>query len=531
MLRYTVSLGTSSRLQRCSLPSRLLLFIIVQLLSAFVSMAVKCLPEDMGTKQIATYQLMAARGYYKVNIFCGDDSAEVAVRTALVKDYGTEDASELMYLVGELQKAMDKQVPKYKPPEMIDAGKATERKRKLPSAGLYRRRAKEHMKQHEYQAAAADTIRGVSFPGASANEQDKLQRLMQEALTKACKQVDAMGSMDDIRELYAALELEDKEDDFGSIDEKKLKKVYRELSIRYHPDKQGGSEERFNKIREAYEIIGNPVKSLLYDTGGMELLKKWEKGDVDVERSEHEEHEFEISLLDSYLGKVIDFPQNRQVVCRSCRLHKDFSRCHTCDMCPSSSQMMEMCDEFGRCFMSEDQVESNEKCRYEERDVAINVERGTRPGERLTLEGEGSQVPMQVPGNLVITFKIIEHPLFRLRGSDLAITTKVTLYEALLGFERKLTHLDGHTVKFSVPQGKVLSPGFVLEIDDEGMPKREDPNSFGKLLVHFQIDFPKTIPAEVAGDLKAVLERIPGQKALTPVISPLPKKKSLRTEL
>lgn len=483
-------------------------------------------------KEIAAYQLRAQAGYQRIRILCGDDAAAVAVRTAVMKDYGTEDASELMYLVGELNKAIKKQAPGYKPPDLIDEGKPTERKRVLPSAQLHGRRAKDHMKQHEYLEATAETIRGVMMDGATAPQQDKLNRLMQEALEKACREVDKMGSLDDIGELYAALELEDREDDFGNIDDKKLKKVYRELSTKFHPDKPGGSHERFNKIRDAYEILSNPVKALLYDTGGMELIQKYEKGDQDVEKNENEEREFEISLLDAYTGKTIEIQQSRQVVCRGCRLHRGYSRCKDqCDPCPGEPAMMEKCDEFGRCFMQQDMEESNERCRYQDRDVTVNVERGTRPGERLTLEGEGSQSPRQVPGSLVITFKIAEHPLFRLRGSDLAVTAKVTLYEALLGFERKVTHLDGHTVKFKVDGGRVLSPGFVLEIEDEGMPKREDPSSFGKLLVHFQIEFPKTIADDVKKDLQSVLERIPGQKALPPVISPIPKKKSMRTEL
>merc|ERR1712176_509473 len=93
-------------------------------------------------------------------------------------------------------------------------------------------------------------------------------------------------------------------------------------------------------------------------------------------------------------------------------------------------------------------------------------------------------------------------------GNDLTVTLRVSLFEALLGFERTLRHLDDHTVRIVVPRGSVLRPGAGLEIEDEGMPLREDPASFGKLLVRFEIEFPTAIPEEAASGLEAALRAL-----------------------
>merc|ERR1719410_1631401 len=96
------------------------------------------------------------------------------------------------------------------------------------------------------------------------------------------------------KDLYEILGLADDADD------SEIKKVYRKLSIKYHPDKNPdeASKIKFSKVRDAYEILNDPDKKILYDTGGMEAVKKYEKGEI--KKGDDVEAEHEVSLEDLY---------------------------------------------------------------------------------------------------------------------------------------------------------------------------------------------------------------------------------------
>lgn len=125
--------------------------------------------------------------------------------------------------------------------------------------------------------------------------------------------------------------------------------------------------------------------------------------------------------------------------------------------------------------------------------LELYIPRGAREGERIVLEGEADQLPDQEPGDIIFTLKEAEHDVFERAGADLRAELKISLVEALTGFNRVvLTHLDGRGIQVNVeqPNGKVLRPGQVLKIDGEGMPiKRSDTK--GDLYLVVEIDFPE----------------------------------------
>merc|ERR1719316_924415 len=98
------------------------------------------------------------------------------------------------------------------------------------------------------------------------------------------------------KDLYGALGIPD------DSDEAAIKKVYRKLSIKYHPDKNPDAESRakFAEIRDAYEILSDPDKKILYDTGGMDAVKKGEKGEI--EKTEDYGASVDVTLEDLYRG-------------------------------------------------------------------------------------------------------------------------------------------------------------------------------------------------------------------------------------
>jgi len=98
-----------------------------------------------------------------------------------------------------------------------------------------------------------------------------------------------------------------------------------------------------------------------------------------------------------------------------------------------------------------------------------------------------------------------EHETFKRKGSDLYIPMELQLSEALCGFTKTITHLDGRVLKIEVPAGTVTRHDLVKVISGEGMPNHANPFVKGGLFIHFSVKFPKTLPANVTKSIKALL--------------------------
>jgi DnaJ family protein A protein 2 len=109
------------------------------------------------------------------------------------------------------------------------------------------------------------------------------------------------------------------------------------------------------------------------------------------------------------------------------------------------------------------------------------------------LAGEADQLPNQEPGDIIFTLEETPHDTFERAGADLRAELKISLAEALTGFNRVVvTHLDGRGIKLHIqqPNGKVLRPGQILKVPGEGMPmKRSDAK--GDLYLVVDIEFPE----------------------------------------
>merc|ERR1712226_4550 len=152
--------------------------------------------------------------------------------------------------------------------------------------------------------------------------------------------------------------------------------------------------------------------------------------------------------------------------------------------------------------MEEVHVPSPESCVTLVERVNVTIEKGMMHGDRAPYPFMASQLPKRIPGDLLVAVRVRQHVIFKRIGNDLILNVDISLLEALVGFQREVVHLDGHLVRFGVPRGVVLRPGVVLEIENEGMPLREDPSSFGRLIVTFNIRFPDRITPVVATELE-----------------------------
>lgn len=384
----------------------------------------------------------------------------------------------------------------YLPPDTLDFGGNDERPRVLKSGGQYSHRAMQHARNQEFKEAVADLLRDLMRPSLDETARDKLMSTMVSFLKKAEESRAKKLKDGDLADLFEVLEIDDTGNDNAELDMKALRRAYRELSVKYHPDKNPEAAQRFNDIRDAYEVLSDPVKTMLYDTGGMELVKMYDGNSDGIERMEDEEFHVDVTLEDLYKGTATNIKYSRRIVCRSCRLHPGLPRCHECRQCPAEVEEFPVWHDEDEYHVEEREIPSPEKCMQQSnQETPVTIEPGMLSGDKVLFPNMGTQLPQKVPGDLSVIVRMHEHPFFKRVGPHLQIWLEITLFEALMGFEREIIHLDGRIVRFGVPQGSVIGPDAGLEIAGEGMPLREDPSSFGKLLVKFKILFPKTMPS------------------------------------
>lgn len=323
----------------------------------------------------------------------------------------------------------------------------------------------------------------------------------------------------------------------------------RQAALKHHPDKvpeeqREESEAKFKAVTQAYDILKDDDKRHIYDAGGMDALRGGGGpggADVDLDdilsqmfgfgfggpggpggpgrpgqrrqrKGPDEEQPYKISLEELYKGKTVKFSANKQVVCAQCKGSgaKEKVKPQNCEQCKGQG-MVEGLRQVGpglltrevlpcdHCKGSGNFVKEKDRCKKckgkrttsETKVLEIYIPRGSMEGERISLEGEADQVPDQIPGDIVFTLVEEPHDVFTRAGADLSAELKVTLAEALCGFDRTvLTHLDGRGIQIKRERGHILRPGDVLKVPGEGMPyKRGDER--GDLYLVATIDFPE----------------------------------------
>jgi len=323
----------------------------------------------------------------------------------------------------------------------------------------------------------------------------------------------------------------------ASVDE--IKREYRKLAMKYHPDKNPNNPaaaEKFKEITEAYEILSNESKRETYDRHGKEAMKEGmgAASATDIfeslfgggpfssffgggarrapRKTESINQKIEVSLEEFYNGKKKQFAINRDILCGTCngtgvKSGVDISgiKCKKCDgkgtrivirqIGPMIQQMQTYCD---ACGGKGETVKDKDKCKEckgakvkkEKKVLDVFIEKGMRPGETLVFEGEADEEPGLEPGDVTFYLQEKEHDIFKLKGDDLFIEHKLTLVEALTGFCFTIKHLDERVLVVNGPQGDVITPGEVRTIRGEGMPLPKRIFNKGDLYVKFTVEFP-----------------------------------------
>ena len=318
--------------------------------------------------------------------------------------------------------------------------------------------------------------------------------------------------------------------------------------MEHHPDR-GGDPEKFKEISAAHEILSDAEKRKTYDQYGLEGLAGGGGGGDSAEdifsmffgggsrgrrsgpqRGEDKVHPLKVSLEDLYNGRVVKLALTRKKPCVDCdgRGGKEGAE-RTCGDCNGRGvrvqlrqigpgmvqQMQSVCPSCrGECKV----MNERDKCAsckgnkiYQDRKVLeVAIEKGMKHGSKIRFSGEGDEVPGTLPGDIIIVVQEKEHDTFKRKASDLLISVNLTITEALCGFTKTITHLDQPTrvLKIESKPGSVTKSGCVKMIAGEGMPYQGNIFTKGNLYIHFNVEFPKSLPVSTVEALSKALPKV-----------------------
>ncbi|XWS46573.1 hypothetical protein CRYUN_Cryun14cG0079600 [Craigia yunnanensis] len=295
----------------------------------------------------------------------------------------------------------------------------------------------------------------------------------------------------------------------GAPDEQ-IKRAYRKLALKYHPDKNPGNEEankRFAEINNAYEVLSDSEKRGIYDRvfgGGQgEEEERIVKGDdIIVELVRHwkictwEVLLRVLCIMACTLCDVVNrlvwreknilkpAPGKRRCNCRNEVYHRQIG--------PGMFQQMteQVCQ---RC--------QNVKYERDGYFVTVDIDKGMQDRQEVVFYEDGEPVIDGEPRDLKFCICTAAHDRFRREGNDLHTTVTITLVQSLVGFEKAIKHLDDHWV--DIGSKGITKPKEVRKFK-EGMPLHFS-NKKGGLYVTYEVLFPTSLTEDQKAKIEAVL--------------------------
>jgi DnaJ family protein A protein 2 len=313
--------------------------------------------------------------------------------------------------------------------------------------------------------------------------------------------------------------------------EKDIKKAYRKLAIKHHPDK-GGDEHKFKEISAANEILSDAEKRAKYDKFGLDgvsddaspgnthddLFSMFFGGGggggrrpQGPSKSESVNHPLKVSLEDLYNGKTVKLGINRQVV---------VGKATVCRDCDGQGAVMElrqiamgMVQQIQRKCPGCSGEGYKAQTKKERKVLEVHVPQGAKHGQKITFRGMADEKPNMEPGDVHFIVQEKEHEVYKRKGADLLITKEISLNEALCGFEWQIEHLDGRQIVIQNKPGEVIpaeddqGKPFVKIVPSEGMPSLGNPFVKGNLYVLFRVEFPSSQDLLSNPDVIAALKK------------------------
>ena len=329
-------------------------------------------------------------------------------------------------------------------------------------------------------------------------------------------------------------------DKSASADE--IKKAFRKMAHKYHPDKKDGDEVKFKEANEAYQVLSNEQKRAQYDRfgsagpnmggagggqgfGGFDFSGfqgaqgGFDFGDIDLgdlfggfgggsrrsrrNRGQDMQMRMEIDFVDAVFGvkKTVNIDHNK--TCSDCQgtgAEKD-SQMETCPECNGQgkiqTQMMGIFATVSECPTCHGHGEvPKDKCKkckgagilHEKDTIEFTIPAGIKHGDTLRITGRGEAIKNGQSGDLFVQVLVKSHKEFKRNGLDLITELEIPMTDAVLGSTHRITLLDDKKLEIKIPAG--TTHGTTLRVAGKGI---STDRSKGHLLINIKIRIPKKL--------------------------------------
>jgi molecular chaperone DnaJ len=322
--------------------------------------------------------------------------------------------------------------------------------------------------------------------------------------------------------------------------QEEIKKAFRQLARKYHPDVNPGNkeaEEKFKEVNEAFQVLSNPNKKQQYDQYGSsafsqedlrgfrnfhfnfdDLFSDFGFGDIfdifgresrrkyeDYEEGADLRYDLEITLEDVFHGlkKNIEVPIHEK--CRKCNgIGAEEKNLKECDKCKGSGEIrtarrhgfaqfvsVSPCD---KCYGAGKIITKYcDICRGKGRlekiqKIEIKIPKGINHGQYLRIEGKGESGKNAPSGDLYVVIHVKKNLIFKREDENLFLDKKISLTTAIFGGDIEIRGIDNKKIKIKIPSG--TQSHTPLRLEDQGMPFINSKER-GDLFVRIIVEIPK----------------------------------------